>query len=633
MGLLVAGLLCTAAFGQNQFDNSGNSTLTGTYFVREVLLTKVSTGGTIGHARSAIGMVSFTASGVFSFNGQIMDSALQSQSASPATIKGTFAVAANGFLEMQSLLGTTPSNGPDVLRGGVGLVGPSAFVASTTEGPNFDMIVGIPLASGLDLANLNGLYKFTYLSFLDGQAGQVRNAWFTLNCLGNGIAGFAVPETGNAANIGNNIVDNTGSISYTLSDANGGALILDDGSNAENKLISGTKMFYISPDGLLVLGGDPNGYDLLIGTQPVTGGDASNLGVLSFYYLAGLEENASRLSTLGAGTDVIDSFYGSTSTTPAGQAISHLRTNELNAAPFDYTFNLTYTVAADGTFEPTGTPYRYVLGARDLVFLGNGMNGEYSLIVGLAQSYSINSNVFLNPLGIVNAASYAPVTNPIAPLEIVLLFGTNLAQKSATAKLPLPTTLANTRVLINGEAAPLFSVSPTLIEALVPLDVSPVWAVSFATFQVVNPEGSSNPVTVYVRNAAPGVFAAGEDGIGPVAALHANGSLVDHANPATPGETVELFTTGLGSVSPGVPNGAAGLAPPHASLADGKPAVYIGGIQSPSVPYAGLAPGFTGLYQVNVVVPSGTSSGDLSLSIFTADGVSAQTTISVQAAH
>jgi len=213
-----------------------------------------------------------------------------------------------------------------------------------------------------------------------------------------------------------------------------------------------------------------------------------------------------------------------------------------------------------------------------------------------------------------------------------MLFGENLAQAPVTATMPLPTTLGKTQVLINGKAIPLFSVSPTLIEVEIPDEIAPLpYGVSYATFQVVNDGVTSNPVTVYVRKSAPGIFAAGEDGIGPIAAVHADGSLIDDANPATSGEEVELFATGLGPVSPGVGDGGPGLAPPFTSNADEKPVVTIGGVPSPSVPFAGLVAGYAGLFQVNVVVPTGTASGDLNLSLSTAEGATAQTTISVQA--
>jgi uncharacterized protein (TIGR03437 family) len=627
--LLAAGLMPFAALAQNAFDTSADATLVGKYFVRELLLTKVSAAGTVGQARSATGIVTFSTQGTYSFNGQIMDSTVLPAVPSDAAMVGTFGVATNGFLQMQSLLGTA-NNNPDMLRGGVGTAGPSAFVASTTEGPNYDEIVGIPIATGVSVSTLSGLYSFAYLDFFGGQASQVRNAWFTLNALGTGVAGFAVQVTGSAADISNKtFTQYSGNVSYTLSDADGGAFTFPT-NNASDQLISGTKVFYVSRDGNLVVGGAVDGYDLLVGTPPVTGTGASDAGMLSFYYLAGLEANATQFSQ---GTEPIDCFYGSSSATTNGLAINHERTNQLGAEPADATFNLGFTVASDGTFQPAGRPYRYALGAKDMVLLGSGTNGQYSLIVGLARPFSANSAVFLNPVGVVNAASYAPATNPVAPSEIILLFGKNLAQTSATASLPLPVTLAATQVMINGAAIPLFSVSPTLIVAQVPARISPVFGITFATFEVVNNTIPSNPVTLYVRGTAPGVFAANAGGVGPAAALHGNGALVTDANPATTGETVELFTTGLGSVTPGVPDGAGGQAPPHASLVDGKPVLTIGGIQASNVPYAGLAPGYAGLYQVNVQVPSGTSSGDLTLSISTADGNSVQTTLSVQAAH
>jgi hypothetical protein len=160
-GLLAAGLMPAAAIAQNAFDNSGNATLTGTYYIRELTVSNVSATGTIGQAQSAFGTIRFSAEGVFTFNGEVMTST--SHSGVPATgvtINGSFGVAANGFLQMQSLLSTTANKTPDTLRGGVGIIGPSAFVASATEGPNFDTIVGIPVTKGLQLSSYQGAYDF-----------------------------------------------------------------------------------------------------------------------------------------------------------------------------------------------------------------------------------------------------------------------------------------------------------------------------------------------------------------------------------------------------------------------------------------------------------------------------------------
>ncbi len=624
-GLLVAGLM-PAAIAQSGFDNSANATLAGTYYIRELMVTNVSATGTIGQAQSAFGTISFSPEGGFTFNGEVMSSA--SKTGLPSTgvsVNGSFGVAANGFLQMQSLLSTTANNTPDTLRGGVGIIGPSAFVASATEGPNFDMIVGIPMATGLQLSSYQGAYDFVYIDFLEAQAALARNAWFTMNSLGNGTAGFLGALMGSAANLGDTTLTQYSSgVGYTLSDANGGSFMFNN-ANAPSQLISGTKSFALSADGNLVIGGDPGGYDLLVGARAVTAD--SNTNISSFFYLGGLEANTSQLSN---GSDTIDCFYGSSSTTTGGIAIDHQRTNTSNATPQqqDVTSNLEFTVAANGSFQPTGSPYEFSLAANNQVLVGSGYNSEHSLIVGLAQSYKQTTTVFLNPLGVVNAASYAPVTNPVAPLEIVLLFGENLTAAQATGSYPLQPILGKTQVLINGQAAPLFFVSPTLIAAQVPYQISPAFGISYATFQVVNNSAPSNLVTTYVRGTAPGIFSVGESGLNDASAVHADGSLVSDADPAVWGETVTIYTTGLGSVSPGIGNGIA--ASPPARVADGKPVVLVDGIPSASVSSYALVTGLAGVYQIDATVPSGTAVGDVSLALVTADGSTMQTTISVR---
>src|ERR1035438_7852411 len=73
--------------------------------------------------------------------------------------------------------------------------------------------------------------------------------------------------------------------------------------------------------------------------------------------------------------------------------------------------------------------------------------GDFGPGQTLAYGPALPTSVFLNPLGIVNAASYAPATNSVAPYEMVTLFGSNMSSGSAVASsYPLPTTLSNTQV-------------------------------------------------------------------------------------------------------------------------------------------------------------------------------------------
>ncbi len=83
--------------------------------------------------------------------------------------------------------------------------------------------------------------------------------------------------------------------------------------------------------------------------------------------------------------------------------------------------------------------------------------------------------------------------------------------------------------------------------------------------------------------------------------------LADAANPGTAGDYIVIYCTGLGEVSPPVK---AGTAAPldHVTQTVNPVSVTIGGVPA-QVMFAGLNPGFAGLYQVNAVVPQGVAPG------------------------
>ena len=98
------------------------------------------------------------------------------------------------------------------------------------------------------------------------------------------------------------------------------------------------------------------------------------------------------------------------------------------------------------------------------------------------------------------------------------------------------------------------------------------------------------------------------------------GMQVLYDNPAEVGETLMLYVTGLGAVSPAVKDGFAAVAKPL-SYVVADVAVSVDGLNAP-VSFKGLAPGFAGLYQLNFEVPKGVSSGKLvNLSLATPDAV------------
>lgn len=82
------------------------------------------------------------------------------------------------------------------------------------------------------------------------------------------------------------------------------------------------------------------------------------------------------------------------------------------------------------------------------------------------------------------------------------------------------------------------------------------------------------------------------------------------------GQAILLFGTGLGAVSPAVPTGAAASADPLSRVA-AKVAATVGGAAA-DVLFAGLAPGFAGLWQINVILPTGVSNAVRSLKLWRA---------------
>jgi uncharacterized protein (TIGR03437 family) len=617
---ILLGLLTAASgawtVGAQTFDSSGNSILNGVYFVREVMFTQVDGSGAIGQAQSAIGRATFDGNGNYTFNGQLMISTAGS-TASTTSVTGTYKVGANHYLQMTSIfpnIDTNPATAAiNAEYGGVGAVGPSAFVASATEGQNYDIFVGIPISANAANASLSGTYTAAYLGFPKADINSVRVCGLTLNADGKG--NFAATSvTGSAFNLGDTTLTQAASgLTYALG-ANGTGTI-DFGAASLNQLVSGTQQFAVSADGNLMIGGSPNDFDLFIAMRSLTA-PASNATYQGVYYLAGMVEEPPS----SGDSNYLVGWYGSTAATPEGLSLTHWRWNDNYGGSFgsqDDTFSESYTVPASGVFVGSGGD-QYILGANGQAAFLLGGPGWYELCLELQAPTWSGTGVFLQPLGIVNAANFAPFTNPVAPLEMVSLFGSGMATGTLRASgYPLPTNLLGIQVLINGTPAPLVYVSPTNIAVVVPAAIHPDPGfpddAPWATFQVVNNNTPSNSAMVRTAFASPGVFTTLSNGTGDAAMLHADYSLVNASNPAVPGETVLIYLTGLGLVTPAVPDGDAASGSP---LSKTNSPVYVTiDNQWATVSFAGLAPSFAGLYQVNAVVPQTPDSGAVSLNI------------------
>jgi uncharacterized protein (TIGR03437 family) len=204
---------------------------------------------------------------------------------------------------------------------------------------------------------------------------------------------------------------------------------------------------------------------------------------------------------------------------------------------------------------------------------------------------------------LVNAASNRP--GPLAPNGFATLYGQGLAwttralQPSDLVSGRLPTLLPGTgvQVLVNYIPANIYFVSPTQINFLVPANLRPGGA-----DVVVLRDGMAGPIVrTEIAAASPALFQADAQF---AIAVRLNGALCTLDAPARPGEWITLFATALGLTSPEtryseVPRSAAVLveAAHFRVELDGE------AVAPERLAYVGIAPGFAGLYQINVQLP------------------------------
>lgn len=243
-------------------------------------------------------------------------------------------------------------------------------------------------------------------------------------------------------------------------------------------------------------------------------------------------------------------------------------------------------------------------GDKDSVFFTAGPGGQKHGLLG-----SIQANPILTSANVFNAAQGAA---GIAPNTYVTIKGTSLAatkriwQTADFANNQLPSTLDGVTVNVNGKPAYIYFISPVQINILTPVDMANSGQVQIV---VTNNGLASNTVNTTAQAVAPSFFLINSDKY--IAATHANGSIIGPATlitnvttPAQPGETIVLYGNGFGATTPAVTNGQIVTAP--LSLAT-TPVVTFNNVPA-KVTYAGLAA--SGLYQINVQIPSPLPDGD-----------------------
>jgi len=283
---------------------------------------------------------------------------------------------------------------------------------------------------------------------------------------------------------------------------------------------------------------------------------------------------------------------------PAGMAVNFSVLQLPPGATFD---------AASGLF--TWVPQASQIGGHTVQFTATNTSGASS-----------SKNVFVNVgsdtpiiLSFVNAASYVD-DGGCSPGAVATFLGegfANSAPKSAATS-PIPTKVNGVRVKANSAYIPVYYASETQINVQCPqlIPGNPL------TLTVESTTGTSSPLSTKVQYATPGIFSLDGSGQGQGAILLANSSAVamPHtdgipSHPAQPGAFISIYATGLGPVGIDLPAGQpapTNVAVPTTAVVD----VIIDGLKA-DVAFAGLAPGFTGLFQVNAKVPASIHASDV----------------------
>jgi uncharacterized protein (TIGR03437 family) len=217
--------------------------------------------------------------------------------------------------------------------------------------------------------------------------------------------------------------------------------------------------------------------------------------------------------------------------------------------------------------------------------------------------------MYFNGLAYQVAGNFAE--RPISPGGIAILYPRTQANRRFTSEtksfnelpnpLPLPRELADTQVLLNDQPVPLYFVSPSQINFLVPMNTQDSGR---ADVQVVRPSTGEviAATTIDVAKVSPALFIQGNSAEGQIAALNTDNSVNSAANPAAKLSVIQLFGTGQGFVrnAPADGNVATGEL-----QTDEKPIVLMGTrfVESSDVLYSGLAPGLVGVWQINVRIP------------------------------
>jgi len=239
--------------------------------------------------------------------------------------------------------------------------------------------------------------------------------------------------------------------------------------------------------------------------------------------------------------------------------------------------------------------YRFLNFSGDLG--GSIPSGQLAMSVPHSVQAMFSTVPYLSPSGVINGAGVTPVA-AVAPGSVVSVFGLNLAPAAVSGpNSPMVQTLGQLTVTLGGRVLPLFFVSPTQINFLLPADAATGPAA--LTVSIVGQPDTTAPVTI--AQDAPGIFGQSTGGQTCAVAFHDDGTQVTAGSPAVAGETVTVYGTGFGPTSTPRPYGMP--APGGIALTD--PITVQLNDQTTTPTGATVVAGSIGIDSVEFVVPAG----------------------------
>ncbi len=254
-----------------------------------------------------------------------------------------------------------------------------------------------------------------------------------------------------------------------------------------------------------------------------------------------------------------------------------------------------------GTAQGLSSPNGLYIDRRDTLYVGDSGNNRVLQ--------------FLKPAVVVNAATYQAGV-PSSQGGLATLFSANLAtdQMQATGN-TWPSVLLDRTVQVNDSVpAPLYYFGMNQVNFQVPSS-TPLGSERIAV-RVADTGELIAGGTLLVGSASPGLFTSNQKGSGQGAIINQDGTLNSSTNPAPKGSTISIYGTGQGQVMPAVPDGIPAPGSPLSNTVavpttsgstclTTQPSMCVAiGTTFGAVQFSGLAPGFIGLWQINVTIPT-----------------------------